>query len=264
MPPRLTANFSAYPLEGVVPQVVRFTDNSTGSPWIWNWNFWDIANGTPVSSSQQNPEITFTEPGTYNVWLSVNNVYGSSELVRQQYITITDPYRFPDTMLQVQTGKEGHIEKDSCIQFIVKDTPATIGINGGYRELPKGSLVRIEAMSDQKGDIYINKGQLLKFSMPDAAIYIDGDLITAGRIDSIYVPYMTDFRTALSYYLEPASSWTTVIENGYQVLGDWDNAWIRFSNIGMNADGSLRLTVTDNSTLIDGADNQTVHDWIVQ
>ena len=75
---------------------------------------------------------------------------------------------------------------------------------------------------------------------------------------------MADFRTALTYYLEPASSWTTVFENGYRVLGDWDNAWIRFSDIGMNTDGSLRITVSDNSTLIDGAVNQTVHDWIVE
>jgi PKD repeat protein len=217
-----------------------------------------------VSSSQQNPVITFTKPGNYNVWLSVNNIYGSSDLLRPQYITITDPYKFPATMLRVQTGKQGYIEKDSCIQFIVTDTPASISINGGYRELPKGSIVRIEAMNNQKGDIYMDRGQMLKFSLPDAAVYIDGDLVAVGRIDSIYVPYLSDFRTGLSYYLEPASSWTTVTENGYRVLGDWDNAWIRFSNIGMNSDGSLRLTVSDNSTLIDGAVNQTVHDWVIE
>ena len=263
-PPRLVANFSAFPLTGIIPMVVRFTDNSTGSPWMWNWNIWAEGNATPSFLSQQNPVMTFTEPGTYNIWLTVNNIYGSSDMLRPQYITVTDPYRFPAMNLQVQTGKEGYIEKDSCIQFIVRDTPATISINGGYRELRKDSLIRIEALSNQKGDIYIDKGQLLKFSLPDAAIYIDGDLFAVGRIDSIYVPYMADFRTALTYYLEPASSWTTVIENGYQVLGDWDNAWIRFSGIGMNTDGSLRLTVSDNSTLIDGAVNQTVHDWIVE
>jgi PKD repeat protein len=263
-PPRLIANFSATPLRGVVPLVVRFNDNSTGSPWMWNWNFWDVGNGTPFTSSEQNPVVTFTEPGSYNVWLSVNNIYSSSDLMRPQYIILTDPYLYPATTLRVQTGKRGYIEKDSCVQFIVKDSPASISINGGYRELPKGSLIRIEALSNQKGDIYLEKGQVLKFSMPDAALYIDGDLVASGSIDSIYVPYMTDFRTALSYYLEPASSWTTVYENGYQVLGDWDNAWIRFSGIGMNADGSLRLTVSDNSTLIDGAANQTVHDWVVE
>ena len=262
-PPRLSANFSATPVVGVAPLVVRFSDNSTGSPWMWNWNFWAADNATPVTSSQQNPVITFTKPGNYNVWLSVNNIYGSSDLMRPQYIIITDPYRFPATKLTVQTGKQGYIEKDSCVQFIVTDVPATISINGGYRNLPKGSLIRIEAMSDQKGDIYMDKGQILKFGMPDAALYIDGDLIAIGRIDSIYVPYMADFRTALSYYLEPASSWTTVNENGYRVLGDWDNAWIRFSNIGMN-NGNLRLTVSDNSTLIDGAVNQTVHDWVIE
>ena len=106
-PPRLVANFSAFPLMGVIPLVVRFTDNSTGSPWMWNWNIWDEENATPSFSSQQNPVVTFTEPGTYNIWLSVNNIYGSSDLLRPQYITVTDPYRFPATNSRSRPERRG-------------------------------------------------------------------------------------------------------------------------------------------------------------
>jgi PKD repeat protein len=260
-PPRLEADFSALPVKGIVPLVVKFSDHSTGSPWRWLWDFGNI---TPPASSEQNPVVTFTKPGTYNIRLSIANIYGSSDLMRPQYITVIDPYRFPDRSLFVKSGKTGYVKKDSSIQFVVSDVPASIGLNGGYRELSKGALIRLEARSDQKGEIYIEKGQLLKFSFPDMALYIDGELVSEGAISTIYVPRMTGFQTAITYYLEPDSAYTQVTENGYQVLGDWDNAWIQVENLGMNAGGSLRLISSDDSTYIDGAVNQTIHDWVIE
>ncbi len=49
----------------------------------------------------------------------------------------------------------------------------------------------------------MDKGGILKFSFPDMALYLDGELVSAGSIDSIYVPYLTDFKTSMSYYLVP-------------------------------------------------------------
>jgi PKD repeat protein len=260
-PPPLEANFSANPVTGIIPLVVKFTDSSTGSPAVWHWDF---GNTTIPGSSDQNPVVTFTRPGTYNVWLTVANIYGSSDLLRSQYITVTDPYRFPDRALFVKSGKTGYVKKDSSIQFTVDKGPASIGLNGGYRELPQGALVRLEARSDQAGEIYLESGQLLKFSFPDMALFINGELIAEGRITTIYVPSMTGFQTAITYFLVPNSAYTLVTENGYKVLGDWDNAWIQVENLGMNTGGSLRLITTDNSTYIDGAVNQTIHDWVIQ
>ncbi|MDP3565354.1 MAG: PKD domain-containing protein [Methanoregula sp.] len=259
-PPRLEADFSALPTKGIVPLVVKFSDHSTGSPWTWQWDFGNI---TPPGSSEQNPVVTFSKPGTYNIRLAVANIYGSSDLMRARYITVIDPYRIPDRSLFVKSGKTGYVKKDSSIQFEVSDGPASIGLNGGYRELAKGALVRLEAQSDQKGEIYLEKGQLLKFSFPDMALYIDGELVSEGAISTIYVPRMTGFQTAITYYLVPDSAYTQVTENGYQVLGDWDNAWIQVENLGMNAGGSLRLISSDDSTYIDGAVNQTIHDWVI-
>lgn len=263
-PPRVVADFNASPLKGPAPLSVRFTDLSTNAPRVWVWTFGPDA--APMNSSEQSPVVSFPHPGTYTVSLTSGNVYGSSDIIRPQYITVTNPFYDPDSTLVVRTGKRGYIEKDSVVQFIISDLPASISINGGYRQLSKGSVVRLVAMSDQQGEIYIDKGEILKFSFPDMALYVDGNLVTEGKIDSIYIPYYSGFRTSLSYYLVPNSAYTYISVNGFDILGDLDNAWIRISSLGMDPGGNLRLITSDNETVIEGAANQTytVHDWIVR
>ena len=56
---------------GCAPLTVNFTDNSTNFPQTWTWDF----DGT--TSSEQNPSHIFSEPGTYNVSLTVSNLDGS-------------------------------------------------------------------------------------------------------------------------------------------------------------------------------------------
>ena len=278
-PPGLAADFNGTPVSGPAPLKVRFADNTTGSPVQWSWGVggedgdYMTADGTVYSTnsgntspviSDENPVITFLDPGVYSVWLSAGNIYGSNDITKPGYITVTDPYRIPGQSIYVQTGKLGYVRKDSNIRFVIGDAPATIGMNGGFRELPKGSTILIVADSDQSGDILIDSGRLLKYSFPDMALYIDGDLVSEGRIDSIYVPYMTKFDTALTYYLPTQSARTLFAVDGYNVLDDLENAWIRIDNLGMNSNGGLSLVSTGNSTYIDGAANQTVHDWVVQ
>ncbi|HII98043.1 MAG TPA: PKD domain-containing protein [Methanoregula sp.] len=80
------ADFSATPNEGTVPFMVRFTDESTGRPNGWNWNFGDGTN-----SAEQNPVHTYTEPGRYFVTLRVSNPFGSDGLTRSDLISATGP-----------------------------------------------------------------------------------------------------------------------------------------------------------------------------
>ncbi|MFH2095559.1 MAG: PKD domain-containing protein [Bacteroidota bacterium] len=51
---------------------ISFTDNSTGSPTSWAWDF-----GDGNTSTQQNPTHTFAANGTYTVMLTATNAYGS-------------------------------------------------------------------------------------------------------------------------------------------------------------------------------------------
>lgn len=81
-----TADFTADQVSGCAPLVVNFTDNSTGSITSWTWNF---NNGGPTSSFQ-NPSATFSNPGTYNITLTVSGPGGTNSVTKNAYITVYD------------------------------------------------------------------------------------------------------------------------------------------------------------------------------
>jgi len=63
---QVSAEFSPSATTGFAPLSVTFTDESTGGPTAWSWNFGD--GGT---SSLQNPTHVYTVNGTYDVTLGV-------------------------------------------------------------------------------------------------------------------------------------------------------------------------------------------------
>ncbi|MFO7880243.1 MAG: PKD domain-containing protein [Bacteroidales bacterium] len=78
-----------------VPQMVNagnavdFTDQSFGgTPDSWSWTF---DGGTPGTSTDQNPTITYDTPGVYSVSLTVGNANGSDTKTVNGYITVVDP-----------------------------------------------------------------------------------------------------------------------------------------------------------------------------
>lgn len=70
-------------------ETVTFTDQSSGNPTSYSWNFGGnviYQNGTNSSSS--NPQVKFTTAGTYTVSLTVSNAYGSDTETKNSYITV--------------------------------------------------------------------------------------------------------------------------------------------------------------------------------
>ncbi len=80
---QLVAKFSASPLSGCSPLIVRFTDESTGNPDQWRW---DLGNGT--ISFLQHPSATYFSPGKYTVKLVVSNASGEDSLEKTEYIEV--------------------------------------------------------------------------------------------------------------------------------------------------------------------------------
>jgi len=81
-----SANFIATPVNGCVPMIVNFTDQSTGNPTSWQWN---LGNGN--TSTSQNPSTFYSLSGTYTVTLTVTNGSGSNTLTKTNYITVNAP-----------------------------------------------------------------------------------------------------------------------------------------------------------------------------
>ncbi|MFA5414209.1 MAG: PKD domain-containing protein [Methanoregula sp.] len=78
------ANFTANVTSGNIPLLVRFTDESSGNPTSWRWDF-----GDGSISTVQNPVHTYLNAGTYTVSLNVTNAYGSTVKTRTNYISVT-------------------------------------------------------------------------------------------------------------------------------------------------------------------------------
>ncbi len=70
-----TAAFTSNVISGTAPLDVKFTDQSTGSPTSWSWDFNN--DGTP-DSTDQNPVHTYPIAGSYTVKLTVVNGAGSN------------------------------------------------------------------------------------------------------------------------------------------------------------------------------------------
>jgi PKD repeat protein len=71
LPTSPVAHFIASPYGGFAPLTVQFTDQSSGNPVYWDWDF-----GDSDKSSIQNPIHTYDTPGTYSVTLNVGNTGG--------------------------------------------------------------------------------------------------------------------------------------------------------------------------------------------
>lgn len=82
----VVAGFTAFPVEGIVPLEVQFTDTSENGPTAWLWLFGDEA-----TSDVQNPIHTYTSPGLYSVALAVANDYGQDVIVKEGYILALPP-----------------------------------------------------------------------------------------------------------------------------------------------------------------------------
>lgn len=100
----LGAEFEADPTTTCVGSTVDFTDMSSGAT-TWSWTF---EGGTPSTSTDQNPTVTYSTTGTFDVSLTVTDGQGGSESENKyDYITILDtPDKAdqPDGETEVCTG----------------------------------------------------------------------------------------------------------------------------------------------------------------
>lgn len=81
----ISADFSANQTFGCSSETITFQDLSIGAINSWSWNF---NGGTPSSSTLQNPTISYSSPGTYDVELTVSDGSNSDTKVISGYITI--------------------------------------------------------------------------------------------------------------------------------------------------------------------------------
>jgi len=81
------ADFTADVREGCVPMEVQYTSESSPNVESFLWTF---EGGTPASSTEENPVVTYLTKGLYSVSLIVENPAGTNEFVQDNYIQVKD------------------------------------------------------------------------------------------------------------------------------------------------------------------------------
>ncbi len=70
---------------GCAPLTANFVDESAGA---YDSLLWAFPGGTPASSTEENPQVTYPLPGQYDVQLTLYSAFGPQTLSSPQYITV--------------------------------------------------------------------------------------------------------------------------------------------------------------------------------
>ncbi len=119
-----TAAFSVTENVGGDPFTVSVTDQSTGNPTSWEWDFGD--GGT---STEQNPTHTYAAEGTYTITLTASNASGSS--MTSGSVTIVDPPDAPVADFELLTNVFADPFRVRVVDQSSGGTPDTYEINWG-------------------------------------------------------------------------------------------------------------------------------------
>lgn len=83
----MSADFEADMTDPCVGTTVTYTNNSLGDITTYAWVF---EGGTPATSGEENPVVTYETPGDYDVTLTVSNDTEQDETVMEDYINVME------------------------------------------------------------------------------------------------------------------------------------------------------------------------------
>ena len=125
---------------------VSFSDASTESPTSWAWTF---EGGNPATSTAQNPTVTYSAAGTYNVQLVATNAGGSNTSTKTDFITVTSAPCGPVCETFASTDIPKTIPE---IETTITST-LTIPTNGLITDV---NVINLNGTHDYLGEIYFN------------------------------------------------------------------------------------------------------------
>ncbi len=82
---KVNADFSANSTMIEEGESINFSDQSTGDPISWTWTF---NGGDPSTSTEQNPTVRYSDEGTYDVTLKVENLTSNDTETKSGFIVV--------------------------------------------------------------------------------------------------------------------------------------------------------------------------------
>jgi len=167
----LEAQFTADVTSGPVPLTVHFTDQSTGGPTSWNWDFGDGA-----SDTLQNPVHAYTQNGVYTVKLTISNGSQFYALEKKNFITVTINYTGCDTL---------HCPlPEPLTYYLLTKNNVPLGYVSGNNTF--GDKAIADFIENTSADMLI-KGAMIEFSYAkQAALNDENIIIKAWKYDNVH------------------------------------------------------------------------------
>lgn len=215
---------------------VQYFDQSTGNPTEWEWTFYG---GSPSTSTEQNPMVTYPSPGNYDVSLTVTNgtnsstsvlpwiiVYGDAEtpaiptgdtdLCQDNPNTIystSNAMNATDWFWILQPGNAGVVINNGPIAEINWDA----AFNGTVLlSVAAGNLCGVSAFSEE---LEINV-----MPLPSAAGMISGDIQVCQDDINIYETPVIAEAASYEWILTPLNAGTVITTNN-QCQITWSNTF---------------------------------------
>ncbi|MEQ8903748.1 PKD domain-containing protein [Ekhidna sp.] len=220
----LDARFSADKTIVDIGEQVQFTDESTGNPSTWQWEF---PGGTPETSTEQNPIVTYSEEGFKSITLTVSNGTETDIVEKLDYIEVdSDPIVIDDFVAEFEVDKNV-VEVGEAVQF----TDVTEGAATWEWEFPGGDpevsteqnpIVTYSTTGFKTVILAVTDGESrTSVSEKEDFIEVITPQLTESEIIEKYDQALIDLKQFIQYtYLFDA-----VLTNQYQLGGDWSDIY---------------------------------------
>jgi PKD repeat protein len=88
-----------------VGDAIHFRDFSFNTPTAWAWSF---KGGSPSTSAECNPSVSYSTPGKYSVTLTASNAVGKGVLTKYAYITVSPDLALGKTVTTSSDESDGY------------------------------------------------------------------------------------------------------------------------------------------------------------
>jgi len=244
IPQKPVVNFYTNTTNAIAGSNVCFHDSCLNNPTSWQWTF---DGGTPSTSTEKNPCIKYTIPGTYDVTLTATNALGTDSQIKKGYMTIlTAPKPNASFTVNTRNGVTGSYIyfRDISSNFptswkwtFTGGTPSisTSSYDSVIYKNPGTYDVKLVASNASGSDSVISKGYIA-ISIPTKPI---ADFMTYSR--------NTEAGSSISFHdksLNNPTAWKWTFDGGTPSTSTEKNPSVTYNTIGSY---DVKLIVTNSA-----------------
>ncbi|MCD6177088.1 MAG: T9SS type A sorting domain-containing protein [Candidatus Cloacimonetes bacterium] len=159
------ADFTTERTYGIAPYEVSFT-NLTSPPYFYNEFIWEFDDGS-ATSEDRNPIHIFSDPGSYDITLSVENSEGLDEITKSGYINV---FSSNDLIWPGDTNLDGIVSIEDILQIGVywrqignaRTTTSLVWLANDY---PGGWDIDVASLADCDGNGEVNIADIIAIGL---------------------------------------------------------------------------------------------------